>query len=89
MMSAQKLIRVYIDLEDGSKAMEQIHEAAGDDTWRIVTIVSSGGGPAAKQASPGINDPLRLQGEPVLVLLERDGNPVDVDFDRSLLESVH
>lgn len=70
-MTEQKLITAYIDPADGSKAMRQIHEAAGEGTWRIVSIVDFSRVAASKRCSPGVGDPRLLEGEPVLVLLER------------------
>jgi hypothetical protein len=70
-MNEQKIITAFVDPTDGSKAMQQIQAAAGEGTWRILSIVAFPEGAAAKRSSPGINDPRLRQGEPVLVVLEQ------------------
>lgn len=70
-MTEQKLINAYIDPHNAERAMVQIRAAAGDDAWRIVNIVWLGQATDAKNVSPGVNDPRRLEGEPALVVLER------------------
>ena len=50
--------------------MRQIHAAAGEGTWRILSIVAFPEVAAANRSSPGITDPRLQEGEPVLVVLE-------------------
>ena len=70
-MNEQKLITAFVDPADGSKAMRQIHTAAGEGAWRILSIVAFPEVATAERCSPGITDPRLQEGEPVLVLLER------------------
>lgn len=79
-MTEQKLINAYVDPRNAERAMDQIRSAAGDASWRIVNIVPLGASSDAKQVSPGINDPARLEGEPVLVVLERAVRDVEEDM---------
>jgi hypothetical protein len=85
-MKEQKIIRVYIDPVDGTKAMEQIRTAAGDDSWRVVSLLSIGGS-VPSHSSPGPNDPHSLESEPVLVLVEREVSAHELKADLSLLEA--
>lgn len=38
-MKTQKIVTLVVDVDDGAHAMQQIQEAAGPGTWRIVSLL--------------------------------------------------
>lgn len=71
-MIEQKFIRTYLNPDQPGVAMDRIRHAAGEGSWRVVSILPVGEAVAARRMSPGNNDPQRFEGMPVLVLVERD-----------------
>ncbi|RMH53328.1 MAG: hypothetical protein D6685_15775 [Bacteroidetes bacterium] len=66
----QKIITTYIDPMHGDTAMQQIMDAAGEGTWRIVSLLDLSRIQEARQHTPGNPDP--HPGDLVLVVLEDD-----------------
>ena len=38
-MQTQRILTLVVDVDDGAHAMQQIQEAAGPGTWRIVSLL--------------------------------------------------
>lgn len=38
-MQTQKILSLVVDVDDGAHAIQQIQEAAGPGTWRIVSLL--------------------------------------------------
>ena len=69
-MVQQKIVTAYIDINDGTKALQQIRDVAGPGDWKIVSVTNLHYIQMAKQRWAGTHDPRQEGGELVLVVLE-------------------
>lgn len=70
-MKTQKILTLVVDVDDGAHAMQQIQEAAGAGTWRIVSLLDLHDTQGALNWLP---DSAQHSGRRVLVVVEQ-GSP--------------